>query len=154
MDYFVAYYKMLEVYEVRGFDPKGFGYSASIIGLVPRILWANKPIYNIGNEVARQLNFVAITDRMTSIGVTPIGEAFILHGVVGVIFGGIYAVLLIWGIDRLAKNDILKGGMIVTSILFMKQDWLSMAIPGLILAALLSYFVGVIICGRPETGKV
>ena len=59
-------------------------YLDNFIGLIPRSYWPSKP--NIGsdyNEVGRELGLLNKTDFVTSVGISPLGEAYKQFGIFG-----------------------------------------------------------------------
>lgn len=64
-----------------------FGYFQNLIGLVPRIIWSNKPDLGIdANRMGYEIGLLSRSDDYTTVGVTPLGISYYLYGVYGLIF--------------------------------------------------------------------
>jgi hypothetical protein len=76
----------------------GQSYADLVVGLVPRVLWPDKPGFHYGTEFGRAAGFIGGDDWLTSISVTFPGEAFLnfgwggvaAMGVIGAVFGVLY----------------------------------------------------------------
>jgi hypothetical protein len=62
----------------------GLVYWNNIVGLVPRLFWADKPqISNDSRDLGHLLDLVTVDDTSTSIGLQVIGEAYFEFGLIG-----------------------------------------------------------------------
>lgn len=85
-------------YQERGGELReGLTYSYSVIGMIPRVLWPDKPEVSVGREISRVV--MGNDDDVTSVGLTLVGEAIYNFGLyspffvltaVGVITGFLY----------------------------------------------------------------
>jgi len=66
-------------------DGQSFKWLLMAVG-VPRALWPDKPVMQLGNEFGRRHGFISSNDVVTSISVTYIGEFIWNFGAIGVAF--------------------------------------------------------------------
>lgn len=79
----------------------GASYLDAITGLVPRLLWPDKPSLHYGNEFGYEGGFISATDTRTSISVTFIGESYLNFRWVG----SVMFVFLGWTFSRVWQNS-------------------------------------------------
>jgi hypothetical protein len=76
----------------------GKSYGEGLMGLIPRLIWPNKPDMHYGTEFGHAAGYLSANDWHTSISVTFVGEAFlnfwwlgfIPFFLIGTIYGFIY----------------------------------------------------------------
>jgi hypothetical protein len=109
----------------------GSTYANFFLGLIPRVLWAEKPNFHYGTEFGHRSGMLDESDEVTSISVTLFGEAFLNFGVAGVfvagcigyIFGAIYAAF------RIGRSpDFYVGGTFVLYFLGLAKTLLVAAL--------------------------
>ncbi len=81
-------------------------YLNNIIGLIPRFLWPGKPIMTVDtNVIGHEIGAIHPDDMVTSIGLSPVGEAYYLFGVWGVIFAPSFIGVILYMIrDKLDRR--------------------------------------------------
>ena len=100
-----------------------YDYLDNLIGLIPRVVWPDKPIIGIDlNALGAQLGILHHTNTNTSIGLTVIGESYYQlrdFGLIMAIFQG----FLFGFLDKIKTNGSLMGHVyyfyIVTFLLFL-----------------------------------
>jgi len=85
----------------------GKTYLWALTGVVPKILWNNKPDLSFGTEFGHASGMLKKTNNVTSISVTYIGEAYLNFGFFGMaiffLYGIVSSVLYNWVLRR--KNS-------------------------------------------------
>ncbi len=116
---------------------KGATYYPLFVKWIPRMLWPDKPIEDLGNRWAREYGYLAQTDFTTSFNLPWITEMYINFGWYGVVFIPFILGVLFRGLwEKLAKapRTVLDFclGMTVLSPLIVVESHLSMMLGGVI----------------------
>jgi hypothetical protein len=112
--------------------------------LIPRALWRNKPVENLGNEWGREYGFLEASDFTTSLNLPMVVEAYINGGFFGVVLVGVLVGL---GFRRAASWFMSKGDSFMTRTLFVgvlypflfPESNLSILFGGVIIAGVIGY---------------
>ncbi len=123
-------------------------YLDNIIALVPRVLWPEKPVIGINsNDMGHDLDLVHPTDRVTSIGVTPVGEAFYELGYLGIFIVPIFLAFLLYLFTQILNEGSWLGFLlsIILGLLLGMSDWYSSLIPALLKTFIIFYFFGLLL---------
>ncbi len=136
-DYFNPLVKSVIANDFRDDFELGSGYLNNFIVMVPRLLWPEKPIFSYGNDVGRKINVLNSNDYITSIGITPIGEGYLLYGYFGVFLAALIMSIIAIIFDLMLKENLYKGALLGAVIQFAKADWISMILPNVIVSIIL-----------------
>ncbi len=145
-------YQMVVARAIRVYDNENFEYKMdylnNIIGLVPRLLWPEKPVIGIdGNKIGHELGLLHRKDYQTSIGMSNIGEAFYELGYLGVFLVPIIVAFLLVYFSQILEEKFWLGFLL--SIMFGLQigvtDWYNTLLPGLIKSFIIFYFFGLLL---------
>jgi hypothetical protein len=83
------------------FIPDATAYLNNIVGLIPRLIWPDKPAMSLDlNQIARELGLIHDTNLNTSIGLSVYGESYYLLQRLGV-FVALFQALLYSATERL-----------------------------------------------------
>jgi len=96
----------------------GYTYWHGIEVAVPRFINPDKPLFNIGNEVAHHYGFISSTDHLTNISVSQVGEMYMNFGVLGVVIG-----MGLWGVMATMMHRIFGPGSWMTPAIAMTILW-------------------------------
>jgi len=93
-------------------------YLFNIIGLIPRLLWPNKPSPLNTNEYGVQMDILDPQNYNTSIGFDVVGESFIQLGYLGLIIG-VFQALIFWFINFKIDTRIASGFILAFTLGFL-----------------------------------
>ncbi len=83
LNYQVVVSRVIEHYESYNFN---FAYLNNILGLIPRLIWHDKPDVTLNfNSIGQDIGLVGYTDFATSLGISPVGESYMLLGLLGLL---------------------------------------------------------------------
>lgn len=120
-------------------------YFNNIIGLIPRFIWLDKPIIGIdGNKIGYELGLLHKSNINTSIGITPIGEAFYELGYLGIFIIPIFTALILYFFTQILYEGYWIGFLmsIMLGLLIAVSDWYNPLIPTLIKTFFIFYLFG------------
>lgn len=126
--------RVMDYVALRG--PNGGSiYWMNLLGVIPRILWSNKPIIsNDSHELGHRLGVLTTDDTATSIGLQPVGEAFYELGYWGAIIACIPAfIFVVFNSAFYNKNVSLLSRVLLLHFLIymMQRDGYFAVLPGL-----------------------
>lgn len=121
----------------------GAVYWNNIIGVIPRLIWPDKPeVSNESRELGHQLDLVTRDDTATSIGLQVVGEAFYEYGWLGLCVAVFQALIFV----LIHKNFFLPGNpaamtvYIYSAFYILQRDGYFAVVPGLIWLAIGFFF--------------
>ena len=111
VDYFYNVGLIIGTYEkYKDFDDFKWEYSQNIIGLIPRMLYPDKPLMGLDyNELGKQIGAINQNDETTSIGFSPFGESWYFFGIYGIIFTPFFIALVVKLFSELFDDKKLLG---------------------------------------------
>ena len=118
----------------KSFSP----YLQNFTGLVPRILWKDKPIIGLDfKQIGHDLFVIGMHDDKTSVGLGVIGESFFLLGLAGLSVAIFHSFLLYFVDVKLNSKNIIGYVMVpIITIYILSRDGFIAIIPGLVYAIL------------------
>jgi hypothetical protein len=125
---------------------EGGTYKSLVGSAIPRILWPNKPVKELGQEFGHRYNFLHATNLSTSINLPVLVEFYANFGGTGVMVGmlivGIIYRVLDGLVNRPRQSPILSmiGVAVMMPLLFIESDF-SLIFGGLPLSGLAFYVV-------------
>jgi len=96
----------------------GYTYWYGIEVAVPRFINPDKPLLNIGNDVAHRYGFISTTDHLTNVSVSQVGEMYMNFGVLGVVIG-----MGLWGVMATMMHRIFGPRSWMTPAIAMTVIW-------------------------------
>lgn len=93
----------------------GESYATLLTSLVPRVLWADKPRKDVGQEFGHRYGILAPSDDSTSINLPQLIELYANFGTLGVLIGMLLFGVLYGLLDRLLNSPGAGDGMLVLS---------------------------------------
>jgi len=116
LNYQIPFAKAVQVFPLFTTDLK-LDYLDNFIALVPRFLWPGKPGIGIDyNLMGHKLDLIHKSDYITSIGLSPIGEAYYEFGIIGVFMISIF-IGLIMSVFRIYLNELSWTGFYLSFIM-------------------------------------
>ncbi len=120
---------------VQSFGPSGGSiYLNNIVGLIPRIIWPDKPlIYNDSRVLGHIFGLVTANDETTSIGLQVVGEAFYEFGWLG-LWVAVFQAFIFTLIHKnffVPHNRVSMTIYIFSSLYILQRDGYFSVIPGL-----------------------
>jgi oligosaccharide repeat unit polymerase len=135
--------KVVKKYDIDEFDYKS-DYLDNFIALVPRFLWPSKPkIGADGNSIGRELGLIGENNYHTSIGVSPIGEAFHQLWYFGIIIIPVLTAFFLYVVMMYFNKNYLIGYVlqILLGIMITVSDSYTTILPNSIKYFILFYFI-------------
>ena len=83
----------------------GKTYLSLFTKFIPRIVWKNKPIENVGNDFGHRYHFISIFNTHTSVNLPWLVELYANFGVLGVLIGMPFFGVLLALIEQLFNNN-------------------------------------------------
>lgn len=138
--------KAIKVYDTPNFEIKS-DYLYNIYGLIPRVFWPDKPKIISGNQFGHDLGLIHRNDTVTSVGITPVGEAFYELGYLGIFVVPLFLALLLYAFSKWFNEHTWIGFLmaIMMGLELGMNDKYSPLIPGLIKPLLVFYIIGLIL---------
>lgn len=91
-------------------DSFKYDYLGNFIGLIPRVIWKDKPSMGINqNIIGHDLEMLDPNDFITSIGITPLGEGYYEFGIFGIIFTPLFTALMMKIVQEKFDEKLLFG---------------------------------------------
>jgi hypothetical protein len=111
-----------------------------VVGLVPRIIWKNKPEQTVGNEFGRRYGLLSPRDFSTSYNLPWVVELYANFGFLGVVLGMAAIGVVLWQLERMfsgAPNvmDTVVGAALTFSLVFPESN-ISLMFGGLVVSVL------------------
>jgi len=147
LGYQFVFAKVIKTYDNSKLEYKA-DYMNNIIGLIPRVLWPDKPIIGIsGNKIGHELGLLGKNDKVTSVGITPLGEAFYELGYLGIAIVPIFLASLITYMALIfnVKYWISYLLSIMLGLSIAIADWHNPLIPTLVKMFIIFYFFGLLL---------
>jgi len=83
-----------------------FDYIDNLIGIIPRIIWSNKPVIGLNmNKIGYEIGFLSKYDNITYVGITPLGVSYYEMGYVGIIFISFFTAFLLVLVSKSLYDD-------------------------------------------------
>ncbi len=103
-------------------------------GLVPRVLWKDKPQLQNTNYLGRQVGIIPASDNVTSVGFTPIGEMFFEFGYFVLLVAPVCFIFALRLLDLFWKgrSELSLGLYLYFMVFYAKQDTLNLFVPSII----------------------
>ena len=123
-------------------------YLNNITGLIPRLLWTNKPAMGVDmNSIGYNLGLLSENDFITSVGLRPIGEAYYFLRYFGIFFIPLLLGFLLFSISKVFNEKYWLGFSL--SILLVLEislsDWYNLLLPTLFKIFILNYLFALIL---------
>lgn len=146
LGYQFVFSKAIQVYDTPNLEMKS-DYLYNIIGLIPRVIWPDKPRIISGNQFGHDLGILYKGDTRTSIGITPVGEAFYELGYLGVFIVPWFISLLLFAFSKWFNENTWIGFMmmIMIGLELGTSDKYSPLVPILIKSFIIFYIFGLLL---------
>jgi len=144
LGYQFVFSRAVKVYDYDNFSYKS-DYLNNITGLVPRILWPSKPVIGInGNKIGHDLGLLAKADTVTSVGMTPLGEAFYELRYWGMTIVPIFVAFILYYLTQKLNETYWIGFLlsIMFGLAIATTDWYNTLIPTLLKFFIMFYIFG------------
>jgi len=132
----------------------GKTYSWAIAGLIPGVLWKDKPNFSLGTKFGHASGILDYSNKFTAISVTFIGEAFLNFAWFGIgvwfVFGLIYSKIYMV-INRGANNAVLllMYLLLLPNILYIGGTF-TLYFSGLLKLLIIFYFIGIFMLNKKQ----
>lgn len=139
--------RAIKVYDNEGHEYKA-DYLNNVIGFVPRVLWPGKPIMGINaNKIGHDIGALHRYDYVTSVGITPIGEAFYELRYWGILVVPIFVGFILYFFGQVLNENYWIGFMlsIIIGLHIGVSDWYNALLPGLLKNFIIFYFFGLLL---------
>ena len=133
-----------------------FDYIDNIIGLIPRVLWKDKPIIGMDmNKIGYEIGLLRKSDLITHVGITPIGVAYYELGIFGIVFIALMTTILLYFFASKLDTNYWIGFLlsIMIAIQLARNGTYTNIVPSIIQIFIVFFVVGLLLSNKYTNEK-